>query len=254
MSSNREVRQELERVFGKVCMIEELGIRYIPKDKRRKLKGYTKSDDALTYHHIKEKHFGGTATLENGALIRGYNHRWLHSLEPAQREKINQAIQKYKLAILSGGKVLDENGNSVFTGGAMQLDLDADDFIETPIDMQPSKRKSNRAKEKKRFKRKVAEAMSDTHEDSSGTIFTPQKRIYTPRIVTASDEMKMILRSALKNRAQEIVGDISLPDDYRKDEFEAIEAFIQYINDFEVNQEKLAELERLQQYISGEDR
>ena len=59
MSSNRSARMELERLFGKICMIEELGIRNIPKNKRRKIKVYTKYDDVLTYHHIHEKQFGG---------------------------------------------------------------------------------------------------------------------------------------------------------------------------------------------------
>ena len=59
MSSNKSARQELERLFGKRCMIEELGIRYIPKKERRKIKGYTKYDDCLTFHHIKEKQFRG---------------------------------------------------------------------------------------------------------------------------------------------------------------------------------------------------
>ena len=72
MSSNKSARQELERLFGKKCMIEELGIRYIPKKQRRTIKGYTKYDECLTYHHIKEKHEGGKATADNGGLIMGY--------------------------------------------------------------------------------------------------------------------------------------------------------------------------------------
>ena len=154
MGSNREVRQELERVFGKVCMIEELGIRYIPKDKRRKLKGYTKFDDTLTYHHIKEKHFGGTATLENGALIRGYNHRWLHSLEPAQREKINQAIQKYKL----------ENENDFIKNVGLLFTL-TDGFTNLDKLVSPSA--------KKQVKKKLQElehTLNNTARNSGGTL------------------------------------------------------------------------------------
>ena len=56
MSSNKSARQKLEKLYGKKCMIEELGIRYIPKKERRKIKGYTKYDECLTFHHIKEKH------------------------------------------------------------------------------------------------------------------------------------------------------------------------------------------------------
>lgn len=55
MSENRGIRRRLEQIFGKICMIEELGIRKIPKAKRKKIAGYKKYDDEITYHHIKEK-------------------------------------------------------------------------------------------------------------------------------------------------------------------------------------------------------
>lgn len=270
MSSNKSARQELEKVFGKVCMIEELGIRYIPKDKRRKLKGYTKFDDVLTYHHIREKQFGGEATLENGALIRGYNHRWLHTLEPAQREKINQAIQEYKLAILSSIPTVDKDGTTTFTGGAMTLDFDPSEFLELPLNTSEPKHKKkfNRAKEKREFRRqaelgideyerrknfrKIRTHSAISHENELEAILVSQNKIITPHISTSSDALKMILRSALKRRAEEILSDTTLPDEIRREEFDTIEAYMHYINDFELNQQKLSEYDIWSRYMKDD--
>lgn len=228
MSSYRSIKQKLESIFGKICMIEELGIRYIPMDERRKLKGYTKYDNVLTYHHIKEKHLGGLATLENGALIRGYNHRWLHTLNSKQKEQINQAIQEYKSAIMSGIKIIDNN------------------FIY-------EKRKSMK-KADMNFDTEINRNVSSSHEDGSQTVLQSGTRVYTPRIETSSDTIKLILRSALKNRAQEILADTSLPDNIRKEEFDMIEMYIRYISDFENNQRKLAEYDEIEKYMVDDGR
>ena len=34
MSDNKSARRRLEQLFGKICFIEELGIRNIPKEER----------------------------------------------------------------------------------------------------------------------------------------------------------------------------------------------------------------------------
>ena len=128
MSDNKSARMELERIFGKICMIEEAGIRYIPKEKRKKIKGYTKYDEVLTYHHIKEKHTGGKSTFENGALIRGYNHRWLHSLPEDEKELVNQQLQEYKMRIMT----LQGNGQ-VTDSKSISLDFNMDDCITIPV-------------------------------------------------------------------------------------------------------------------------
>lgn len=143
-------------------MIEELGIRYIPREERRKIKGYTKYDDCLTYHHIKEKHKGGQATLQNGALVRGYNHRWLHSLAEEDKQKVNNAIIEFKAAILQcdGQGRLVPTGEKVST--TLNFDIDLSDCIEIPVfettkeDMEKRK-KFNRAKAKREFKQKMEE-------------------------------------------------------------------------------------------------
>lgn len=164
MSSNRSARQSLEKQFGKICMIEQLGIRNIPKDQRRKIKGYTKYDDIITYHHIKEKQDGGKATDENGALIRGYNHRWLHSLPEDQKQKVNNSILEFKATVLQ----LNEKGIDI-EGQSIQLDFDMSDCIEIPLidntkqDIE-KRNKFNRAKQKRDTQKMIDEILYEEEE------------------------------------------------------------------------------------------
>ena len=55
--SNKKARQALERIYGKGCMMEKAGI--------RKIAGVKKQDRQITYHHLRPKHLGGQATVEN---------------------------------------------------------------------------------------------------------------------------------------------------------------------------------------------
>lgn len=59
--SNKKARQELERIYGKGCMMEKAGI--------RKIKGIKKQDRQITYHHLRPKHLGGQATVENRSKL-----------------------------------------------------------------------------------------------------------------------------------------------------------------------------------------
>lgn len=128
MSDNKSIRNKMEKIFGKKCMIEESGIRYIPIEERRKIKGYKKFQEKITYHHIKEKQQGGKRSIENGALIKDYNHSWLHSLPEEEKEEINKQLQQYKLnmLVMSGnGKVLEQMSSI--------LDFNMDDCIVIPV-------------------------------------------------------------------------------------------------------------------------
>lgn len=59
----------------------------------------------LTYHHIKEKRNGGTATVENGALLSFENHMWFNQQSPEAQKSMNQAFQEYKMASSYGFKI-----------------------------------------------------------------------------------------------------------------------------------------------------
>ena len=101
MSANKSTKNKLMMKFGKVCFIEELGLRTkaeIQADIRQyKSKGQRKRMDELTYHHIIAKCNGGETTEQNGAILRNINHVWLHRLPPEKQAIINQMLIQYKL-------------------------------------------------------------------------------------------------------------------------------------------------------------
>ena len=101
MSTNKSTKNKLMMKFGKVCFIEELGLRTkeeIQADIRQyKSKGQRKRMDELTYHHIIAKCNGGETTEENGAILRNINHAWLHRLPLKKQAIINQMLIQYKL-------------------------------------------------------------------------------------------------------------------------------------------------------------
>lgn len=162
-NGNKGARRKLERVFGKKCMIEAAGIRYIPVEQRRKIKGYTTSQEKLTYHHIRERSKGGKATFENGALLKGYNHVWIHQLPSKEREEVNKRLQAYKLnmiRMMGNGDITDSQSVT------LDFNLDEKDCIVIPVyettdkDLKKLKSKRrkeefSRAKEKRKFQNKI---------------------------------------------------------------------------------------------------
>lgn len=112
--ANKFIREFMIHKYGKKCMMEEAGIRNIPKEKRNRIKGYKKIDEKLTYHHIIPKNQGGPETEENGAILKKYNHDWLEQQSKKDRDRINQELQKYKQMVIATinnknieGKVLE---------------------------------------------------------------------------------------------------------------------------------------------------
>lgn len=68
MSSNKHIREQIEKIYGKKCMLHE-GL---------KINGYSLSkmnykgksiEQQLTLHHIKAKSKGGATSIENGAVV-----------------------------------------------------------------------------------------------------------------------------------------------------------------------------------------
>lgn len=163
---NKKARQKLERLHGKICMVEAANIRYVPVEQRRKIKGYTKYDDIITFHHIKEKSKGGKATVENGALVKGYNHRWINSLSEEDRERVNERLVEFKIMTLG---IIDK-GLEVEDSATITPDILDGGFIEIPVfdttkeDLE-KREKFNRAKAKRDFQKKIDEYYNGEYDD-----------------------------------------------------------------------------------------
>ena len=95
LSSNKKAKEELIAKYGNECFIDKLKLR---KDKRKVYKGKKQREKMkqLTFHHILEKHNGGRATVENGALLSAENHAWFHKQSPQAQAKMNGMFQEYK--------------------------------------------------------------------------------------------------------------------------------------------------------------
>ena len=150
--SNKSAREELERIYGKRCMICE-GIRKLnpPKPLKGKYKGKNIVKQ-LTYHHLRAKSNGGQATVENGAELCRSCHIWLEQLSNTNREKINNELKEYKRQHSTECKV----------EYAEQLEFDfvINAFTFTPEDLEP-KKKYNRAKVKREFLKQMREEEED---------------------------------------------------------------------------------------------
>lgn len=161
-SKNKRIREIMEKKYGKVCMIEAAGIRCIPVEERRKIKGYKRSQDKLTYHHIEERAKGGRTTEENGAVVKGYNHEWLHKLSEEDKAKVNNRLQQYKISVAA----LSLSPNIQVEGQVLQFDFS--DCLEIPLEPntehQEEKRKFDRAKQKRETQRLIDESFEDLDE------------------------------------------------------------------------------------------
>ena len=100
-NSNKKAKEELIRLYGAECFIERLHLR--PEESKvytgsqlKYMKKYEKQLKQLTYHHILEKHLGGRATVENGALLSEGNHRWFNQQSKENQDKMNEAFQELK--------------------------------------------------------------------------------------------------------------------------------------------------------------
>ena len=101
--SNKSVREELEKIYGRICMLH----------KGLKINGYSKSkvkykgrsiERQLTLHHIKPKSKGGATNKENGAILCRGCHDFLEQTTPENRERINELLRKYKKCVIELGE------------------------------------------------------------------------------------------------------------------------------------------------------
>lgn len=112
MSSNKSVREELERKYEKGCMFKKAHIeekveakktiktykRFIQEQRftRKKIK---KLKEMMTLHHLQHRFEGGKTNVENGAIVNALAHMYMHTLPREQEEFINNELRKYKRKI-----------------------------------------------------------------------------------------------------------------------------------------------------------
>lgn len=100
--SNKSVREELEKIYGRKCMLHE-GL---------KINGYSKSkvkysgksiEQQLTLHHIKPKSKKGETSVENGAVLCRGCHDFVEQTTPENRARINNMLKRYKECVIELG-------------------------------------------------------------------------------------------------------------------------------------------------------
>lgn len=184
-------------------MMEEAGIRNIPISKRKRIRGYKKTQEQLTYHHIQERSNGGPATEENGAILKEYNHAWLHKQSPETIEAINQKLQEYKATI--SASILQTSDSDIEQSMPIELSFDTSDCITIPAyDTEPKEKKNkfNRAKVKQETKEMIEEyeedlIMQETKksakdimlDDLSDTIREKSTTLYNDETISLEDKL-----------------------------------------------------------------
>lgn len=146
--SNKSAREELERIYGKKCMICQ-GIKsiYPPKPHKGVYKGRSIARQ-LTYHHLIPKRLNGQNTVENGAIICRSCHDWLEQLSNTDREQVNDELREYKRQHSQECEVEYVDN--------LDLNFKIQAFVFTPKELQ-QKKKYNRAKDKREFEKRIRE-------------------------------------------------------------------------------------------------
>lgn len=136
---NKKVREELERIYGKICMLHE-GL---------KIKGYKyckarysgKSlEKQLTLHHIIPKSKGGETSIKNGAVLCRGCHDFLEQTSQRQRDYLNKKLQEYKKCKVEFVEEVE-----------LEIDVAVTDFIPE------EKEKYDRAKKKAEDRKEINE-------------------------------------------------------------------------------------------------
>lgn len=164
MSSNKQAKKELERIYGRGCFfsrakladrIREKGIT-LTFEKFIENKRYAgkKISHQITYHHLRHKSEGGKVTVENGANVEEIAHQYLHSLPRQQEEVVNNMLRQWKL------NYIELNGEQ---HGSIEFDIDFDDCIELPVFKMKNRGTFNRAKENREFRKRVEEELEEEY-------------------------------------------------------------------------------------------
>ena len=142
--SNKQAKEKLIRLYGGECFIEKLHLREDKEPRKYSSKGQYKRMKQLTYHHIKERRYGGKATVENGALLSAENHEWFNKQSKEAQKQMNELFQEYKHSVECSVEFVDELDTRFSIASA----------IIVPAELE---KKYNRAKEKRAWKKEIEE-------------------------------------------------------------------------------------------------
>ena len=143
--SNKKAKEKLIALYGAECFIEKLHLRTDTEPRQYTSKGQYKRMKQLTYHHIREKQYGGKATVENGAILSEENHIWFNKQSEESQKQMNELFQKYKQSLECKVEFVDDLDTrfSIASSIIVPEDLEKDHY--------------NRAKEKREWKKQVEE-------------------------------------------------------------------------------------------------
>lgn len=188
MSTNKQAREELERIYGKGCMFKKAKIeeqimqlktiktykRFIVETKYtgKKLR---RLEQNMTYHHLQHRSEGGTTDLQNGSVVNELAHRYIHSLPREQEEIINNMLRHYKLTC----GILVPDGKGSFTVEeplVINLDANMEDFItiqayNTTPHQQENRKRFNRQREKRKTQKIIDEYYDRMYEEDEDEIY-----------------------------------------------------------------------------------
>ena len=142
--SNKKAKERLIKLYGAECFIEKLHLRIDTEPRKYTSKGQYKRMKQLTYHHIREKQHGGTATVENGALLSTENHEWFNKQSKEAQKQMNEMFQRYKNSVECSVEFVDN----------LETSFSIASVIIVPAELE---KKYNRAKEKRAWRKQVEE-------------------------------------------------------------------------------------------------
>ena len=143
--SNKRAKEKLIELYGAECFIEKLHLRKDTEPRQYTSKGQYKRMKQLTYHHIREKQYGGKATVENGAILSEENHIWFNEQSKEAQKQMNELFQKYKHSVECKVEFVEELDTRFSIASAIIVlsDLEKEHY--------------NRAKEKRAWQKQVEE-------------------------------------------------------------------------------------------------
>ena len=143
--SNKKARKKLIKLYGAECFIEKLHLRKDKEPRRYTGKRQYEKMKQLTYHHIREKQYGGKATVENGALLSAENHAWFNKQSKEAQRQMNEVFQQYKQSVECKVEFVEELDTRFSIASAIIVlsDLEKEHY--------------NRAKEKRAWQKQVEE-------------------------------------------------------------------------------------------------